>query len=97
MPELNDSFITAFLEMAHPDWTMVVLKSPHHCANVNTLTTSFASFIIFSRRRREHKQFVSFVNAEKLLADPAQLQLVKDAKTSLKLPAEGALSFEQKR
>ena len=37
------------------------------------------------------------VNAEKLLADPAKLQLVTDVKTSLKLPAEGELSFDQMR
>jgi hypothetical protein len=37
------------------------------------------------------------VNAEKLLADPAKRELVKDARTSLKLPAEGTLSFQQKR
>ena len=37
------------------------------------------------------------VNAEKLLADPAKLQLVKDARAALGLPAEGLLSFEHKR
>jgi hypothetical protein len=37
------------------------------------------------------------VNAEKLLADPAKLQLVKDARAALGLPAEGGLTFKQKR
>ena len=37
------------------------------------------------------------VNADKLLADPDKQQLVKDARAALKLPAEGALTFKQKR
>ena len=37
------------------------------------------------------------VNVEKLLADPAKLQLVKDARAALKLPAEGPLEFDQMR
>jgi hypothetical protein len=37
------------------------------------------------------------VNADKLLADPDKRQLVQDARMELKLPAEGPLTFKQKR
>jgi hypothetical protein len=40
---------------------------------------------------------LAVVNAEKLLADPAKLTLVKDAKAALKLPAERPLTFDEKR
>ncbi len=39
----------------------------------------------------------SVANAEKLLADPTKRKLVKDARASLKLPAEGPLEFDQMR
>ena len=37
------------------------------------------------------------VNADKLLEDPTKRELVKDARAALGLPAEGGLTFKQKR
>jgi hypothetical protein len=43
------------------------------------------------------EQIKDIIIIDKLLADPAKLQLVKDVRAVIELPAEGALTFKQKR
>ena len=42
-------------------------------------------------------QHISAINTDRLLADSTKKQLVQDARAAIELPAEGPLTFQQKR
>jgi hypothetical protein len=42
-------------------------------------------------------QHISAINTDRLLADSTKKQLVQDARAAIELPAEGPLTFQQRR